>query len=229
MYIHIYIYISIYIYIYIYSIRSRALRWAWVLVEVARFKVTCTVYSVQRVMYCVQCTIYSVLCFVYCVLYNPFAQDNFQRWRRLRWGLRLLVLGSGFKIRTKCARMRPWRVQNRAPEGPKRRPRAQDGSQEATQSHPKSVRDAIVPLGARQVDARMRLREPKAARARFCVPFLDPDGAPRSPKWVQKANQKWFEKHLGFRSRFGIDLNRFGSPKGIILGAEKGSKCMQRL
>ena len=46
---------------------------------------------------------------------------------------------TAIQIGTKSARMKPQRVQNRTPEGPKWRPRAQDGSQEGAKGHPKNL------------------------------------------------------------------------------------------
>ena len=114
-------------------------------------------------------------------------------------------------------------------KGPKRRPRAQDGIQEGTQGHPKSLRDAIVPLGARQVDARMRPREPKAARARFCIPFWDPDGAPRVPNETKKRTKSDWKNIFVSVCILGSTLTDLEVQKASLLGPEKGSKCMQRL
>ena len=125
--------------------------------------------------------------------------------------MKALVLGSclrglmlsngslGAKIGAKCAQMEAWRVQNGGPMG-------QDGGQEGAKCHPKGLREAPAPLGARQVDAKRRPRGPRTGSCTFLRPILGPQrrrkGAEIAPKSGPKAIPKRASFQITFRDRF---------------------------
>ena len=71
---------------------------------------------------------------------------------------------------------------------------AQDGGQEGAKCHHEGLREALAPLGARQVDAKRRPREPRTGSCTFLRAILGPQrrrkGAEIAPKSEQKAIPK---------------------------------------
>ena len=63
----------------------------------------------------------------------------------------------------------------------------------------------------------------------FGVRFWSPRGAPRGSKLGQRADQKWYRKHVGFRSRFGTDFSQFGGAKSITFGSSKRTQVQARV
>ena len=114
-------------------------------------------------------------------------------------GLMLSNGSLGAKIGAKCAQMEAWRVQNGGPMG-------QDGGQEGAKCHPKGLREAPAPLGARQVDAKRRPRGPRTGSCTFLRPILGAQrrrkGAEIAPKSGPKAIPKRASFQITFRDRF---------------------------
>ena len=138
-----------------------------------------------------------------------------------------------FCIGAKRDKTCPRNIQNGALEGPQRSPgrskmecrrvqngarRVQNGGQwpkMGASKGPNATPKALERLKCRFELAKPTPRcvpgSPAPARARFCVRFRDPESAPRGPKSEQKADQKCLQKHLRFRSRFGVHVYRFGA------------------
>ena len=97
---------------------------------------------------------------------------------------------------------------------PKWSPMAQDGGQQGAKCHPKGLREALVPLGACQVDARMRPREPRAGSCTVLRPTLGPKSHPKRSQIEAKSGPKVIRKTSSFQIAF---WDRFLS----IWGSEK--------
>ena len=103
---------------------------------------------------------------------------------------------------------------------------AQDGGQQGAKCHPKCLRESLVSLGARQLSPKMRPRE---ARAGAWSILASAFGGPRGSKLGPRADQKWYRKHVAFRSRFGTDFSQFGGAKSITFGSSKRTQVQARV
>ena len=94
-------------------------------------------------------------------------------------GLMLSNGPMGVKHGAESAPMEAWRVQNGGPM-------AQDGGPEGATCHPKGLREARAPLGARQGDAKRHLGGLRTGSCAFLRSIFGPKGAKKDPK----ANKK---------------------------------------
>ena len=113
--------------------------------------------------------------------------------------VRLANGSMGAKIGPKSVQMEAWGVQNGGQMG-------QVGGQEGGKCHPKGLREAPAPLGARQVDAKRRPRGPRTSSCTFLRPILGPQrrrkAAEIAPQSEQKVKPKRALFQITFRDRF---------------------------
>ena len=94
------------------------------------------------------------------------------------------------KICAKSAQMRLWRVQEGATEDPKWSQMAQDGGQAGAKCQPKGLREELVPVGARQADAKRRPRVLGTGPCTVLRAILGSKRCPKGAKIGPKSDQK---------------------------------------
>ena len=118
------------------------------------------------------------------------------------------------------------RVQNGVPEGRRRSPMAQDQGQQRAKCHPKGFRESLLPLGARQVDA----RGVQGTQGRLVHGFASDFGPQKLPQGVPNGSKKRsnsVSKNIVVSDCvLGSNLTDLGAQKASLSGSGKGSKCV---
>ena len=140
------------------------------------------------------------------------------------------------RLQAKIDQTCPRKIQNGALEGPQQSPGGSKMESRRVQNGARRVQNggqwpkmgaSKGPNATPRLKCRFELAKPTPrcvpgspgpARARFRVRFRVLKAARRGPKSEQKVDQKCLQKHLRFRSRFGVNFDRFGGPKNAIFG-----------
>ena len=105
-----------------------------------------------------------------------------------------------------------------------------DGGQQGAKCHPKSLRESLVSLGARQLSPKMRPREARAGAWSILAPAFGAQVAAQAGRnWAQERTKSGTENTLVSEHVLGPIFLNLGVRKASLLGAQKGPKSKQGL